>query len=238
MVYIWDIATGTVLYKWPGTLVIGNIFSNNNSKIAVRVNKTTVKVYSLTDGSEIWTLAGHKNVAGMTFGPDDVFLAVGDRNDIKHWSMKSGQEIFAQRSSETNGCSVATDKAFASSYDIVGLSRDICNFTKIGWMKAIGYGRGYESAAGGGEGKLEFQGKEMDGMRGQIVEQVALSPRSWIIAGAMSDYSLHLWDAESGKEIMQLYGNDKPVTHLLFSEELNLLVSSSLDGTIQIWGIH
>ena len=58
-----------------------------------------------------------------------------------------------------------------------------------------------------------------------------------LLAVAFDDHSIGIWDRTTKKKIMQLFGPDNAITDLQFSPDGTLLLSSSLDGTIRVWGI-
>ncbi len=235
MVKIWDLTSGTTLYKWPGSLVVGDLFSNDDRYIAVRTNTTTVTIYDLFTGDEVWTFNGNNNVRSIAF---DNLLAVGNRNDVKIWSLSSGQEIKTKKSTDLGNCSYANNLAFANYSDLVGFSNGICSFKQVEWMKSLGYTINFASVAIGGESKLEFRGIDMKGLMGLLVKEIAVSPDGFLIAAFLNDQSLRIWDANTGNELTRLEGHNNSITALTFSPDGKLLISAALDGTIQIWGIY
>lgn len=236
-VIVWDLYTGRKLYKWDGSIVTGNVISNDSKYLAIRLNASTAKIYDLTNGKELWTYYGHKNIQGMSFSSNDFIIAIGNKNEIKIWSLSSGQEIITVNDSVFNGCSLANNFAYATHYDLISFSRSICRFQKVGWMTSLGYSNDYVVKAVGGASKLEYEGNDMEGLTGYTVKNIAISTDGSLIAASMDDFSIRIWDT-SGKELMRLLGHDHPITSLLFTQDNNLLISSSMDGTIQIWGIH
>ena len=50
-----------------------------------------------------------------------------------------------------------------------------------------------------------------------------------------SDGRIELWDAQTGENRAVLVGHDDDVTSVAFSPKAQVLVSSSYDGTVQLW---
>jgi WD40 repeat protein len=69
------------------------------------------------------------------------------------------------------------------------------------------------------------------------VVSVAISPDGNLVAAAYDDFTIHVWDANTREEISNLYGHNDTITGLRFTSDNRLLVSTSLDGTIRLWGI-
>jgi WD40 repeat protein len=56
-------------------------------------------------------------------------------------------------------------------------------------------------------------------------------------AAALSDHSIHVWDAEKGRLLATLEGHTQRILDLLWTEDGKMLVSCSQDKTIRIWDV-
>jgi WD40 repeat protein len=72
---------------------------------------------------------------------------------------------------------------------------------------------------------------------GYAIERVAVSPDGRLIAAAMADRSVRIWD-ETGQQHPALQGHSDLVEDIAFSPDGKLLASASYDKTIRIWQIE
>ena len=69
------------------------------------------------------------------------------------------------------------------------------------------------------------------------VRSVAFSPDGKLLATAMDDHTVLVWDLGNGKQLRRLVGHSNRVNALCFSPDGTLLVSAGLDGTLRLWRI-
>ena len=67
---------------------------------------------------------------------------------------------------------------------------------------------------------------------------IMFSPDGAVLASGHSDGSVHLWDAQTGHELIVLQGHAGNVSSLDFSRDGKLLASAGPDGTATIWGAY
>ena len=69
-----------------------------------------------------------------------------------------------------------------------------------------------------------------------VVNSAAFSPDGKRIVSAFSDYTIRIWDVETGRQIGQpLEGHTSDVNSAEFSPDGKQIVSASNDKTIRIW---
>lgn len=69
------------------------------------------------------------------------------------------------------------------------------------------------------------------------VRKIAISPDSSRIASASGDFTVKLWDAETGENLMTLAGHTHIVESVAFSPDGWRLVSAGRDGTVRMWDV-
>ncbi|MCA2667654.1 MAG: hypothetical protein IM486_08400 [Microcystis sp. M114S2] len=77
----------------------------------------------------------------------------------------------------------------------------------------------------------------LEGHHGEITS-ISISPDSKILASGSSDYTIKLWDLETGTEINTLMGHHGAVNSVSFSPDGKILASGSYDKTIKLWHLE
>ncbi|WP_166831543.1 protein kinase domain-containing protein [Thalassoroseus pseudoceratinae] len=201
-------------------------FSSDGRRIVTGSFDKSVKVWDAFSGEELLTLLGHQDfVNSVAFSPDGHRIVSGSRDKtVKVWDATSGEELLTLRGHS----SIVSSVAFSpDSRRIVSGGFD--QISKV-WD------------ADTGEDLLTLRGH--DG----YVTSVAISPDSqWIASGCMgdpfkvvagiTDYSVRIWDATSGKQKLVLRGHDRPVSSVAFSQDSRRILSGSHDQTVKVWDI-
>jgi WD40 repeat protein len=251
---IWDLTNGKVRFQKPGAVIPGHVFSKNDRIFAVAFGQNSVKVFNTLSGAEIHTFNGHQNIQAIEFVHNDTHLAVGNAQTMRLWSISSGQELKAEKNYNINGCTTLYDLNKSAILHVTKFHRIVenaqynpilCSFKQADWMKAFIVSEATGQIVSGGNSKLEVinlknlsQGKiEMKGVNRLKIEIVAIHPDGNLLASAMDDYTIRIWDVNTQEELMRLYGHENSISDLHFTPNGRLLISSSLDGTIRLWGV-
>jgi WD40 repeat protein len=69
----------------------------------------------------------------------------------------------------------------------------------------------------------------------QMVQALACSPDSRRLATGSLDFTIKLWDTNTGEEVFTLRGHTAGVLRLVFSPNGRRLASGSIDRTVRVW---
>ena len=253
---VWNLKQGIPLYQLLGEIKEGDPFSQDDTKFAVASispGPATINIYDATDGSEIHTLRSQRDLYTIQFINDSAQLVAVYEGFVNLWAMSSGQQLETKPVFDGTGCQAITDKdehnvaSITNHHHVVenDLNKPgICTFDPGNWKTAINESEGFVVYGGGSRLTLsKFRGGEDENMRGvnlKNIVSVAISPNGDLVAAAFDDYTIHIWDAETRDELTGfygLYGHNNSITALHFTSDGKLLISTSLDGTVRLWGV-
>ncbi|MDE0635684.1 MAG: T9SS type A sorting domain-containing protein [Candidatus Poribacteria bacterium] len=224
-VHLWDIETGTIKNILMGHMggVNSVAFSPDGSTIATGSTDKTVCLWDVSTGSYKTTLIAHTNeITNVAFSPDGTTLVSGSKDGtIILWDAAS----LEQRATIVGHVHDFSNIAFSpDGHTIVSGSRD----------KTV---RLWDTTTG----------KNTETFIGHIgpIEWIALSPDGRTIASSggviyenkwfADDYSVRLWDVNSGKEKAILLGHERSVYYATFSPDGRFLVSCGGDKRTIFW---
>jgi WD40 repeat protein/serine/threonine protein kinase len=250
---LWDLWKGALVYEWPGEIIDGDPFSQNDRMLTLVLNRTEVKVYDPSSGQERFTFDDDRAVKTVQFIRDGSQLVIVYDQVARLWSMVSGEELKTTRRYEGTGCATIYDLnqdavvSITKYYHVVASRQNelgLCGFSPLDWTITINEEGGL--IAFGGSSKLSVlglpgqggQSQDMQGVNRKNIVRVALSQDGALLAAAFDDDTIHIWDIATKQEVGQeLHGHSRSITDLTFSPDGKLLISSSSDGTIRLWGI-
>jgi WD40 repeat protein len=105
---IWDAATGEELHRLavPGVSVYPGVFSPNGTKIVLRCDDNTARIWEVESGKLLRTLTGHTEIIdSVTFSSDGKKIATTSSNvidgrrtsrwvgSVRIWDVESGKEL-------------------------------------------------------------------------------------------------------------------------------------------------
>jgi WD40 repeat protein len=180
----------------------------------------TIKVWELSTGKEIHTLAGHTGffVRSVAIRPDGDLLASAGDDIIKLWDLKTGEEIRT-----LSGHSSIIQRLVFSPDGKVLISAGNDKTIKI-WNPDTG------------EVMRTLGGSH-------LIEALSISPDGQTIASGDGDlkaklYTVKLWNFNTGEEIRTFSGHSNTIRGVAFSPDGQLLASGSCDKTIKIWQVE
>jgi len=252
---VWDLWNGSIKYQLQGEIKAGDPFSQNDQRLAIASvvsSPATVKVYNPANGDEIYSLNSQRDLKTIQFINNDTQLITVYDQFVNLWSMSTGQELETKRSYDGTGCLAIKD---INDQDVVSLTNyyhvvannlnkpGLCVFEPLNWTTAINETNGV--IAYGGNSKLAIanaqspnsEDQNLRGVNRKNIVSIAISPNGDLIAAAYDDHTIHIWDITSRDELISLYGHSDSITDLRFTPDGKILISTSLDGTIRLWGV-
>jgi WD40 repeat protein len=252
---IWDLWGGAPRYQVPGQIKAGDPFSHDDRMFAAASGgpgAATVTVFNTADGKILYTLKSQQDLKSIQFINTSTQLITVYDDFTNLWAMSNGQQLETRPVFDGTGCQAIRDiydqdvASITNYFHVVANDQNkpgICQFEPLNWTTAFNESKGI--AVYGGSSKLTLvdirrSGSEDQNLRGvnrKNIVTVAISPNADLIAAAYDDDTIHIWDVETREEIFSLYGHNDAITGLQFTADGKLLLSTSADGTIRLWGI-
>jgi WD40 repeat protein len=216
---------------------------------------SSIKIWDLETGREIWTLPEHEAaVESLAYSPDGRRIVSGAADySIKLWDVETGEEIksLIGHSNVVNSVAYSPDGRLVVSgsadrtvkvWDLENSGTLWTFYDHSLWVNAVCFspdGRVVASASRDGTAKLwDIQtGKLLHSLvHGGEVFALHFSPDSRLVASGASDSSIIVWNALTGRQERTILGHEGVVRTLVFSPEGGHIASaSSVDSTIRIW---
>ena len=194
-------------------------FSSDGSVLLVASEDEFVGLYDIETRELLMSAAGHTDgVQAFDFNPDGSLLTLSDDDgDVWIWKVGSDSQIAQLPHIEEVGnfsSENATGLAYApdGSYIVVASSFEVVQLNPE---------NGEEIARFEGEG---------------LPESIAISPDSSLIA-VTSSQNLSVFSVESGLIVAEVNDHTEWLGYVEFSPDQTLLVTSSNDGTVRVYGV-
>jgi WD40 repeat protein/transcriptional regulator with XRE-family HTH domain len=215
---VWDALTGRDLLTLFGHTGwgMGLDFSPDGRQLASTSLDGTVKIWSLSPGRELVTVASPLTGYGtrIAFNPNgEEFAANGGDGSATIWNSESGEPRLRLNGHDLEVLNVAF------SVDGARLATGSLDETAIIWDAATG------------EELLTLPGHEFG------VRDVAFSPDGSLIASGGFDGTGRVWDLDTETILFEITDHKGLVLGVAFSPDGTRLATSSTDGTAKIWNV-
>ena len=243
----------------PFSPTVSVAFSPDGSILALGSRGGIIKLWDISNNTEIRTLEGNGNVA---FSPDGSILASGPYDDcVKLWDVSSGKEIqtikggiyniadFAfspdGRTLVTSGGDILTIWDVESGKEIWSLNSHLDHGNFVGFSpdgSTLALGNEYDGTVKLLEVENGTEIMTLEG-EGRSIEGLAFSPNGSTLALAYDYGRMKLWDVASGTEIRTWEDNKLSAwgerNVLAFSPDGSTLAWKSGDsyGTVTLWEV-
>jgi len=253
---------GVPLYTLRGhtDAVLSVAFSPDGALLASGSDDQTVRLWNLADGTLRSVLTGHTNrVWDVAFSPDgEVLAAAGDsERGVWLWRVEDGtvlDVLSTEQMGWVSDLSLSPDGEMLASVE--RFSRDVLQLWSVtdrDLLRTVEEVQEIEDVIAGA--RFDPQGRWLVGSGSTLwvwrlpdlsplytaegyghVGSMALSPNGQVVALGMGN-RIVLWRLSDGAFVRTLEGHSGRITGLAFSADGSLLVSSSLDGTVRLWGV-
>ena len=238
--------------------------SSGAEYLAAASGDNYLRIYYLPDGKLVKTLAGHTNqVRSIILHPSErSMISGGFDGTIRIWRFPQGNEMktIETECGEVFALAISPDGQFLLTCGVDPAIRVwslpdgqvvrkmdghkgtvTCLVTSSSGQIAASYGRdqtiriwNYRS------GRQLTQIDTRDGTaKAATITALLIHPSEQVLIGATDSGAIKFWSVSTGKEILSnpLVGHQELVNALALSPDGEMLVSSSLDGTICLWNL-
>lgn len=235
-----DDENDAVIMKGRIPKVTSPTYSSDGTTIAVGGYDGTVYQY---DAADIETnskldpsteakslLSGHQKWATcLTYSLDGTIIVTGNEDGVHLWDATTGQHN-------------ATYKGHTSIVSSVVLSPD--GTTIVGgsvdrkvhfWKAETGQ---YKRHRIENHIHSSIHANRPKKSRLEFVTSAIYSPDGTIIASAINEYAIHLWNASTGQHINSCIGHTDFIHSIAFSPDGNTIASASSDKTVRLWDVE
>lgn len=234
----WNMATGAVLRRLTGdslfshSLAVNNVSYSHDGKQALTASDDgSILLWNLATGRAVRRFAGANGIAhegainNVAFNPQDFnAVSVGEDAGIILWDVRGGADE-REYAGLTSG---VIDVAFSAGGGLIFASGE--RGTLMLWDRTTG------------ESVRQFMLPE-DVDASTTLTSAAFSPDSTLVAAALDNFEIVVWQVDTGAIIARLRGDDSALLHtdaindLAFSPDGTKIVSAASDDLLILWDI-
>jgi WD40 repeat protein/uncharacterized caspase-like protein len=225
---LWDLTTGIESQRFKHPIPFANTveFSSDN-KIALTTGNEQAHLWNLTTGEEIRTIKTSAPIQSAALSPDSKYVLLGCQDStVTLWETETGREVRRFPHPDESIFSVAFSPngrfiATGGSVEIQGEREGVAQVWDVTTAEEV----------------KRFQ---VTNTGGDTVFNVLFSPNNnFLLTVSLNvrpfDHFCHLWNIESGKQIVEFGAGYNQVFFARFSADGRYLVTGGADGDAHLW---
>ncbi|XP_070559643.1 NACHT domain- and WD repeat-containing protein 1-like [Ptychodera flava] len=255
---VWSLRTGEIIHRLPEIhsyyYLHAPLTTTHDSCRAVSVDNVNISVHDIIEGKRLQTLKGHTNaISCLKVTPDDKYIvSASDDTTVRIWNMDTAQIMhnITDHTNDITCLTVSSKYAVSGSRDKTSLVIDIVSGAIIHKLSSANQLAVYsvcvspdETYLATGNGHQLTVWNIKDGQllhtcsgHDSSIDCICVTYDSkYIVTGARDDIMV-VWEADTGKMVHSLEGQQAIVSHLALAKYL--VVSASLKSQyIKLWNI-